>query len=378
MEAGPSSITSNAKQKELKDKEQRQEIEESFDSESVSSASPSKKTPVKRKIGRKKKLPGRGTTRQGKVTLRECVVRVSREEVDQRSGKSTSRRTKRAPKRFDDEEFSGNSPVSSKSCPTQESIVKFETSSVCQEAPMDPAEVNEDGNLETASVNDDDCQGDDFFSFVTPDKKPKGEDNSEVSSRSEVSQGSEDDKEADLDQPSKRKRRKRETGGKGTGKKRGKYKKRVKSEDDDASKLVKRRTFTRVELTELPQDSIAVADPSMRHCNLCNRHFKEEFFEAHLENHAKERHLTCPHCGKSYYNLFILRKHMKTHSPEKYTKKCRQCDKPFIHSDKLLHHERYCVRKSLEKNEHVDPSLIEDISKNFKNIRITKFNVLYI
>lgn len=127
--------------------------------------------------------------------------------------------------------------------------------------------------------------------------------------------------------------------------------------------LKKVRKFASVPLAEFPTEMLASADPSVKLCELCKRHIKEDLFENHLESHAKERHLKCTQCDKAYFNTYMLKKHMRLHEPEKYAKKCRQCDKQFIQMDKLLAHERYCVKKALEKNQFVDPNLIEDLSK---------------
>lgn len=141
------------------------------------------------------------------------------------------------------------------------------------------------------------------------------------------------------------------------------------------SKGRRSRSHTIGNLSDLPPNAITNSDPTMKLCHLCSWHFKEDAFEAHLESHAKERHLKCAQCGKAYFNQFSLKKHMKSHEPEKYTKNCRLCSKPFLHADKLLAHERYCVKKALEKNETVNPEILEDLSMLMKVSYVTNHNI---
>lgn len=118
-------------------------------------------------------------------------------------------------------------------------------------------------------------------------------------------------------------------------------------------------------MVTIPTDSITPVGEEGRKkkkCPMCHKHFREEFLAAHVAAHVKERHLKCPTCDKSYFNLVMLRKHMKVHNPEKYGKKCRLCEKVFLISDKLLTHERYCVKKALENSVHIDPEIMEDLS----------------
>jgi len=132
----------------------------------------------------------------------------------------------------------------------------------------------------------------------------------------------------------------------------------------DDSEPARKRTYISAKFEALPTDAIAGNDPSKKECPVCHKHFKNEMIVNHMQGHMKERHLKCTECDKTYFNQAMLRKHMRVHQPEKYGKKCRLCEKVFYQSDKVLAHERFCIKKAMEKNEPVDPAIVEDLSKN--------------